>query len=242
MSYSLQPYNSNNTGLVNQQINRPNFPVSNAMIGEDDLLGSIFSLANRLMGEILRSDPDIGGVAGLMGAGPSSPYGNVFGISAMNVTQISCGPDGRPHIVQTHNERRVGPGGVYQTKKALRDPNRGIDKMQIGYFAGNRGEIIERQLDPYTGQYRQEVRRQGMAPNESYSSNYGRIQSGPDMQRLPLMQPQQYQYYPQQQQQPSTPYSQQPKRVASYSQQPQLSNYSQKPQQALPAPSSYQYL
>ena len=33
------------------------------------------------------------------------------------------------------------------SKKALRDPDRGIDRMQVGYFVGDQGEIIERHLD-----------------------------------------------------------------------------------------------
>ena len=74
--------------------------------------------------------------------GQSNPNVKVFGVSSMNVTQISRGPDGRPHVVQAHDERRMGPGGIWQTKKALRDPDRGIDKMQVGYFVGDQGEIV----------------------------------------------------------------------------------------------------
>ncbi|CAF3458745.1 unnamed protein product [Rotaria socialis] len=231
MSYPLQPYNPNNGAIVNQQFNRPIVNRNNGIGGDDDLIGSIFGLASRLMTELLRNGPDIGGIGAFMGSNSSNPHAQIFGISSMNVTQIECGPDGQPHIVQTHDERRIGPGGIRQTKKALRDPARGIDKMQIGYFVGDRGEIIERQLDRSTGQYRQEIQRHGATHNERHYPQQRQMQSQSALQQLSSLPQQQYQYYPQQQQLPSR-----------YSQQTQYSPYSQKPQQALPAPSSYRYL
>jgi Myelodysplasia-myeloid leukemia factor 1-interacting protein len=221
MSYPLQPYNPNNGALVDQQYNRGTL---DGNIGGGDLLGSLYGLANQLMSEILRSGPSIGGISSFMGIDPNNPHVKVIGISSMNVTQISRGPDGRPHIIQAHDERRMGPSGIWQTRKALHDPDRGIDKMQIGYFIGDRGEIIERRLDPSTGQYRQEIQRHAMAPNEPNFSHHWRMQPQQIMQRQPALPPpppRQYQHYPQQQQ--------------------QLPSYAQQSQQALPAPSSYQY-
>jgi len=166
-----------------------------------------------------------------MGIDPNNPHVNIIGISSMNVTQMARGPDGRPHIIQTHDERRMGPGGIWQTKKALRDPDRGIDKTQIGYFSGDRGEIIERQLDPSTGQYRQDIQPRAIAPNNPGFSHPWRMPSQQAMQRQPLLPPaQQYQYYPRQQQHQY------------YPQQQQQQQQPQKPIQALPAPSPYQYL
>ena len=114
----------------------------------------------------------------------------------------------------------MGPGGIWQTKKALRDSQRGIDKMQIGYYNGDQSEVIEQRLDPPTRQYQQETHRQSLRPNEMNYPHQWRAQSQPQLQ---LPSPQQYQYYrPQQQQQ--RPF------------------YAQQPLQALPAPSPYQYL
>ena len=124
MSYPLQPY---------QPLNRP---VLRQDQGVADLLGPIFGLANQIMSELLHGAP----------SDPRNPHLQVFGISSMNVTQISRGLDGRPHIVQALDERRLGPGGVWQTKKAMRDPQRGIDKMKIGYFMGDRSEVIEHEF------------------------------------------------------------------------------------------------
>jgi len=259
MSYPIQPYNPNNGALVGQQFNRAMFDGNN---GGGDLIGSLFGLANQMMTDILRNGPGIGGISSFMGADPNNPDIHVIGISSMNVTQIAPGPDGRPHIIQAHDERRMGPGGIWQTKKALRDPDRGIDKMQIGYFAGDRSEIIEHEFDPPTGQHQQEIQRGAMAPNEPNFSHQWRMQSQQAMQRQPRLPPpslQQYQYYPQQQQQqfPSYPQQQQRQQFPSYSQQQQrqqfpsypqqqqrqqFSSYPQQPLQAFPTPPSFQYL
>jgi len=202
MSYPIEQYNPNNKTLVDSKLDKTGFNGND----DDDIFRSFYSLANRLMGDMLNSRSGLDGISSF---GSSDPNVKVFGISSMNVTQISRGPDGRPHIVQAHNERRMGPGGIWQTKKALRDPDHGIDKMQVGYFVGDQGEIVERHLDPTTGQYRQEIKRRGLPSNEPNFSNQWRIQAQQAMQR-PL---------PSSQQLPS--------------------NYNQYPQQALPAPSYY---
>lgn len=151
MSYPIEEYQPENNVVVDQQ-----------QMNNNDPFRSFFGLANRLMGEMLSSTSSFDGLS----SDSNNPNVKVFGISSMNVTQISRGPDGRPRVVQAHDERRMGPGGVWQTKKALRDPDRGIDRMQVGYFVGNQGEIVERQLDPTTGQYRQQVQHRGLPSNQ----------------------------------------------------------------------------
>ena len=211
MSYPLQPYIPNNPALVahQQQLNRPAFDANPDI---NNLLGSLFGLATQLMGEVLRNAPALDGLSSFTGVDPINPHVKIFGISSMNMTQIAHGPDGRPHIIQAQDERRLGPNGIWQTKRALRDSDRGIDKMQIGYFAGDQGKIIERQYDPTTGQYRQQVQQRSMS-NLPYQSSQAY------QRQRPIAAPQQYSHYPRQQQ--------------------QASSYGQQPVQALPAPSRY---
>ncbi|CAF0719530.1 unnamed protein product [Adineta steineri] len=199
MSYILQPHNINNGALMNQQFNRGIYGSNVEMTG-GDLLGSLFGLANKLMGEILRNGPDLMGRSPIAGLDAAAHHPQVFGVSAMNVTQITRGPDGRPHIVQAHNERRMGPGGIWQTKKALRDPDRGIEKVEIGYFVGDCGEIIERRLDRGTGQYH-EIQRRGITPNDHNFAPQCQVHSQVPMMQQPPSTYQPYSYYPQQQQQ-----------------------------------------
>ena len=232
MSYPLQPYNTNNQALVQPQFNRGVVNRDGAVV--DNLVGSMLGLANRLMGEILQSSPGVDGMSSFMGADPNNPHVKVFGISAMNVTQIARGPDGRPHIIQAHDERRLGPNGLWQTKKALRDPDRGIDKMQIGYYGGDRGGIIERRLDPSTGQYHQEIQRHTIPSNNPNFLHQWRTQSQQAIQQ-PQQQPQQQPLLALPQPQTQTPYQ--------YYQRPQqVSSYAQPSLQARPAPPAYQYI
>ena len=86
MSYPLQPYKPNNGAMMEQQMNRPIFDGNH---GPDELLGSLFGLANQLMGEILRNGPGMGGISSFMGSDPNNPHVSVIGISSMNVTQIA---------------------------------------------------------------------------------------------------------------------------------------------------------
>lgn len=213
MSYPVQQYNPNNNALIDQPLGTSLFDDNN----DRDIFRSFYGLANRIMGDMLRNSPNTDGISSFMSSDSNNPNVKVFGVSSLNVTQISRGPDGRPRIVQAHDERRMGPGGVWQTKKALRDPDRGIDKMQVGYFVGDRGEIIERQLDPTNGQYRQEIKRRGIPSNGQNFSNQWRTQAQQAMQRPPPLPSQS-------QQQQQSPYY-----------------YEQYPQQSLPAPPSYQY-
>jgi hypothetical protein len=251
MSYPIQQNNSNNNAVVDQQLDKALFSSN----GDDDIIRSFYGLANRLMGEMLRSYIGGDGISSFASSDPNDPNVKVFGVSAMNVTQISRGPDGRPHIVQAHDERRMGPGGVWQTKKALRDPDRGIDKMQVGYFIGDQGEIVERHRDPTSGQYRKEIKRRGIPSNESNFSNRWRTYAEQAIQqppRLPQQLPSSYNQYSQQalptpsyydqysQQTPS--YEQYPQEFTSYNQYPQqASSYDPYSQQAGYNPSSYQY-
>jgi len=190
MSYPLQPYNPNNRAVIEQPINRPGFDGNNRI---DELLGSFLGLANQLMGEILRGGPHMGGMSPFMGLDSMNPQMNIIGMSSMNVMQVARGPDGRPHVIQAINERRVGPNGVLQTRKALRDPDRGINKMQIGYFTDNHGEIVEHHLDSSTGQYRQDVRQQTMPPT-GYNHPYQWQNQPQQQQQYALPAPSPYRY------------------------------------------------
>jgi hypothetical protein len=175
MSYPIQPYNQNNDNAV--------FDGNN----DGDVFRSFFGMANKMMNEMVRSDSGSNGISSFTSTDSNNPNVKIFGVSSMNVTQISRGRDGRPHIIQAQDERRMGPGGVWQTKKALRDPDRGIDRMQVGYFVGDRGEIVERHLDPASGQYRQEIKRRGLPPNQQDFSNQWRTQAQQTMQRPPQL-------------------------------------------------------
>ena len=236
MSNPVQQYPSNNDTRVNQQ---PDRTLTNGT-NDGDIFRSFLGLTNRMMSDMMQNGPSTKSFSSLSSLDPGNPNMKLFGISSTNITQMSRGPDGRPRIVQAHDERRMGPGGVWQTKKALRDPDRGIDRMQLGYFVGDRGEIFERNLDPTTGQYRHETKRRGIPPNEqNFTTNQWKGQAQQVTQRpqaVPQQSPQQRLSYIDQypQQVTSTPsYNEQSSQAGTY--------YNQPPQQPPAATTSYQY-
>ena len=180
------------------QSNKQLIPTPEKSLIGGDSFQSFFGLANRMMNEMFQQG-DGPNFSSMVNSDSSNPNVKVFGVSSMNVTQISRGPDGRPRVVQAHDERRMGPGGVWQTKKALRDPERGIDRMQVGYFVGDQGEIVERHFDPNSGQYRQETKRRGQ-PNHQWRERAQQamqrpLPPPPQQQQQQALPPPSYQYY-----------------------------------------------
>ncbi|CAF0859246.1 unnamed protein product [Adineta steineri] len=231
MSYSNQQYNSNNDGIISQTIDTALLNGNNV----NDIFRSFYGIANNMMDDLIRNGANADGMTAFRSMKSNNPNVKIFGISSLNITSISRGPDGKPHIVQAHDERRMGPGGVWQTKKALRDPKRGIDKMQVGYFTGDHGEIIERTLDQASGQYRQERKPRGVASNDQNFTNQWRIQAQQAMQRPSHSQQQQIPYNDQH----SQPASAHPSHSERSSQ--ANSYYNQYPQQPPSVAGSHQY-
>ena len=73
-----------------------------------------FHSAFRRMNDIFQNDLGTSGISSLMNLDPNA---KVFGSSSVNVVKISHGSDNHRHIVQAHHERRIGPDGVWQTKR-----------------------------------------------------------------------------------------------------------------------------
>lgn len=58
---------------------------------------------------------------------------------------------GQPKIYQATTSTRQAPGGIRETRKAVRDPQAGIEKMAVGRHLNDRGHVITRQRDARTG-------------------------------------------------------------------------------------------
>lgn len=74
--------------------------------------------------------------------------------------------DGKPKLVQSHDEKEIGPGGVWRTRKAHRNTEKGIEKMQEGLFIGDQGEIRERFRNPQTNQLEDRLYHQNVPPEQ----------------------------------------------------------------------------
>lgn len=59
--------------------------------------------------------------------------------------------EGAPKVFQASSSTKQGPGGVRETRKALRDSERELEKMAIGHHIRDRGHEVERRKNTRTG-------------------------------------------------------------------------------------------
>ncbi|XP_006816550.1 uncharacterized protein LOC102805010 [Saccoglossus kowalevskii] len=61
-----------------------------------------------------------------------------------SVTQYSKCFDKEPQLYQAISSTKTAPGGLKETKKALRDSALGLEKVAVGHHIDDRGHIVER--------------------------------------------------------------------------------------------------
>ena len=107
----------------------------------------------------------------LFHGGNSSTSGPMHSFSSTTVMSYS-GSDGQPKVYQQSTSHSRGPGGIEETRQAIRDPERGINKVNhwssvrlshalfqvhIGHRIGDRKHVVERELNAATGQISENV-------------------------------------------------------------------------------------
>jgi len=96
-----------------------------------------FALMNQMMSFNMSN---MGG--GLQQFVSSDPNAQVF--SSSSVVSYSNSGDGKPKIYQESTQTRQVPGGIKETRKMVRDSEKGIEKVAVGHHIGNRAHVIER--------------------------------------------------------------------------------------------------
>jgi len=97
-----------------------------------------FALMNQMM-----SMNNFGGGGGMQHFTSTDPNSQVF--SSSSVVSYSSSGDGKPKIYQESTQMRQAPGGVKETRKMVRDSEKGIEKVAVGHHIGERAHVIERQ-------------------------------------------------------------------------------------------------
>ncbi|XP_070561573.1 myeloid leukemia factor 2-like [Ptychodera flava] len=69
-----------------------------------------------------------------------------------SVSHYARDDKGEPSYYQASSSTRTAPGGIKETKKALRDSRAGIEKMAIGHHIGDRGHIVGKSRNRRTGE------------------------------------------------------------------------------------------
>jgi hypothetical protein len=79
--------------------------------------------------------------------------GHCYSSSSSTVMHYSSdGRGGQPHMYQATSSTQQGPGGVKETKKAVKDSRSGVQKMAVGHHIGERSHVIERRVNAKTGE------------------------------------------------------------------------------------------
>ncbi|XP_064642952.1 myeloid leukemia factor 2-like [Lineus longissimus] len=76
---------------------------------------------------------------------------NCHSYSSSTVMSYSNTGNGEPKMYQASSSTRTAPGGVKETRKAVRDSESGIDKMAVGHHIHERGHRIEKSRNRRTG-------------------------------------------------------------------------------------------
>jgi myeloid leukemia factor 1 len=76
---------------------------------------------------------------------------------------------GPPKVFQAASEERRAPGGIRESKKAVRDSQSGMQKMAVGHHIQDRGHVIERSQNMHTGDREERQNFIGMTEDQGQS-------------------------------------------------------------------------
>jgi len=105
-----------------------------------------FGLANSMMGNM---NSMMGNVFQQMETMRGDPNSHCYMQSS--VMSYRNDGSGQPKVYQATTSTRQAPGGIRETRKAVRDSDAGIEKMAIGRHLNERGHVVIRQRNARTG-------------------------------------------------------------------------------------------
>ncbi|XP_035284090.1 myeloid leukemia factor 2 isoform X3 [Anguilla anguilla] len=71
--------------------------------------------------------------------------------SSSTVISYSSTDSGAPKVYQQTSELRTAPGGIRETRQAMRDSESGLERLAIGHHIWDRGHVMERSRNRKTG-------------------------------------------------------------------------------------------
>lgn len=77
---------------------------------------------------------------------------NCHSYSSSSVMTFTTDEHGRPQMYQASSSKRTGPGGVSETRRSVQDTRTGMQKMAIGHHLSDRGHVIEKSRNRFTGE------------------------------------------------------------------------------------------
>ncbi|KAM9318121.1 myeloid leukemia factor 1 isoform 2-T2 [Pholidichthys leucotaenia] len=71
--------------------------------------------------------------------------------SSSVMTYSKCGNE-PPKVFQATSSTRCAPGGIKETRQAVKDSESGLEKMRIGHHIQDRGRVVEKKVNQKTGE------------------------------------------------------------------------------------------
>ena len=78
---------------------------------------------------------------------PNSTY-----YCSSSVMSMSTDYTGRSHVYEQTSSTRGGPGGLRETRNTTRDTRSGLHQMSIGHHIHDRGHVVSKSRNHYTGE------------------------------------------------------------------------------------------
>lgn len=76
---------------------------------------------------------------------------NTHSFSSSSVVTYSKVGDEPPKVFQASSSTRCAPGGIKETRRAVKDSESGVEKMAIGHHIHDRGHVVEKKYNKKTG-------------------------------------------------------------------------------------------
>lgn len=83
--------------------------------------------------------------------GQMSNNPNCHSFSSSSVMTYTTDESGRPQVYQASSSTRTAPGGVKETRRTVQDTRTGLQEMAIGHHLNDKGHVIEKKKNRYTG-------------------------------------------------------------------------------------------
>ncbi|CAJ1065470.1 myeloid leukemia factor 1 isoform X1 [Xyrichtys novacula] len=77
---------------------------------------------------------------------------NTHSFSSSSVMTYSKVGNEAPKVFQASSSTRRAPGGIRETRQALKDSESGVEKMSIGHHIQDRGHVVEKKYNKKTGE------------------------------------------------------------------------------------------
>ncbi|XP_055953521.1 myeloid leukemia factor 1-like [Argiope bruennichi] len=76
---------------------------------------------------------------------------NCHSFTSSSVMTYTTDETGRPQVYQASSSTKTAPGGVKETIHSVQDSRTGLQKMAIGHHLNEKGHVVEKKKNRYTG-------------------------------------------------------------------------------------------